>query len=103
MPDITLWLPENDLIRRQVLNKLTEEAGELLQIVGRCLAQGVDQSDPKTGKPNIEALADEIADVTAAIIWLRTTLTLSAGFEARAARKLAGFREWQGLLEASNQ
>lgn len=102
MPDITLWLPENDLIRRQVLNKLTEETGELLQIVGRCLAQGIDHSDPKTGKPNIEALADEIADVSAAIVWLRAIITLPAGIEERCFRKLVGFREWQRLLEASN-
>lgn len=103
MADITLWLPERDLIRRQVLNKLTEEAGELLQIVGRCLAQGLDEADPKTGKPNIEALADEIADITAAILWLRGVITLPPSIEPRTTRKLAGFREWQTLLEASNQ
>ncbi len=101
MPDITLWLPENDLIRRQVLNKLTEETGELLQIVGRCLAQGVDKADPRTGKPNIEALADEIADVTAAVAWLDEVITLPPGRDARTARKLHGFREWQQLLDAA--
>ncbi len=101
MPEITLWLPESDLIRRQVLNKLTEETGELLQIVGRCLAQGVDKADPRTGKPNIEALADEIADVTAAVAWLKEVVTLPLGRDARTARKLHGFREWQQLLDAA--
>ncbi|MBB3608629.1 hypothetical protein [Rhizobium sp. BK602] len=101
MADITLWLPENDLIRRQVLNKLTEESGELLQIVGRCLAQGIDKADPKSGKPNIDALADEIADMMAAVAWLREVITLPPGTDARTNRKLSGFHEWQGLLEAA--
>jgi NTP pyrophosphatase (non-canonical NTP hydrolase) len=45
--------------------KLTEECGELVSILGRCAAQGVDGVDPETSVPNRHALEDEIADVRA--------------------------------------
>jgi hypothetical protein len=98
--DITLWLPEPDLIIHQAMGKVGEEAGELATIVSRCLIQGVDGVNPTTGKPNRQALEEEIADVFAAARWLRDVGGLR-DMQAREERKLAGFREWQAMLEAS--
>lgn len=99
-PDITLWLPETDLIRHQALGKLAEELAEAGKIAARCLIQGLDACDPKTGEPNIHALADELADVDACISWLSELLPIAVEpHNARMDRKLTGFRAWQKMLE----
>ena len=72
MADITLWKPEPDLLTHQALGKVAEELGELGAIVARCLVQGIEAADPKTGKPNRQALVEEISDLTAALFWMRT-------------------------------
>lgn len=99
---ITLWKPEPDVVIHQALGKACEEATELAGILARCLIQGLDQSEPATGKPNRQALFEEIADLDAAVQWLRELL--DDGYDqydgARADRKLAGFHRWQRLLEA---
>ncbi|WP_246710521.1 hypothetical protein [Rhizobium leguminosarum] len=98
MADITLWKPEPDVLVHQALGKTLEEAGELSAIIARCLIQGIHASEPVSGKPNREALFEEIADIDAAIQWL----TEVVGYDidrARADRKLAGFRRWQQMLE----
>src|SRR5689334_5685320 len=61
MADITLWKPEPDVLIHQALGKAGEEAGELAAILFRCTIQGLDSSDPVTGKWNRKALFDEIA------------------------------------------
>ncbi|MBP2560814.1 uncharacterized protein YihD (DUF1040 family) [Neorhizobium galegae] len=99
MPDITLWKPEPDLILHQALGKLAEEIGELNTIVARILIQGADGRDPKTGKPNAEALQEEITDVLSAATWLQQ-LGHGAVLTDRANRKLQGYLEWQAMLEA---
>lgn len=71
MSGITLWKPEADVIIHQALGKACEEATELASILARCLIQGLDQSEPVTGKPNRQALFEEIADLDAAVQWLR--------------------------------
>lgn len=96
---ITLWKPEPDVVIHQALGKACEEASELANILARCLIQGLDQSEPVSGKPNRKALSDEIADLDAAVQWLRE-LTGEEYDEERADRKLNGFRQWQRMLEA---
>lgn len=96
--DITLWKPEPDVLIHQALGKAGEEAGELATIIFRCTIQGLDSSDPGTGKWNRKALFDEIADVLAATQWLREIVGDGLD-EARVARKLAGFRLWRQMLE----
>jgi hypothetical protein len=96
---ITLWKPEPDMLIHQALGKACEEASELANILARCLIQGLDQSDPGTGKANRRALSNEIADLDAAVQWLRE-LTGEEYDEERADRKLNGFRQWQRMLEA---
>ncbi|WP_032998306.1 hypothetical protein [Rhizobium leguminosarum] len=99
MTSITLWKPESDVIVHQALGKSGEEASELAKILFRCVIQGLDASDPGTGKPNREALWEEIADVEAALQWLREVIDDEFDCD-RADRKLNGFRRWQKMLEA---
>ncbi len=99
--DITLWLPESRTVIHQALGKAAEEAGELTTILARCLIQGVDEKDPKTWALNMDRLAEELADVEAAMQWLFEVLDLDVeAHNARADRKLEGFRRWQKMLEA---
>lgn len=101
MSDITLWLPESRTVIHQALGKGAEEAAELGKILARCLIQGLDEKDPKTGVPNLAALADELADMEATIEWLFELLPLDVeSHNARAGRKLDGFRRWKAMLEA---
>ena len=101
MADITLWLPESRTIIHQALGKAAEESGELTKILARCLIQGLDACDPKTGVPNRVSLADELADMHAAMGWLFEVLDIDAEtHNARADRKIDGFRRWQDMLEA---
>ncbi|MQW67674.1 hypothetical protein GHK50_23700 [Sinorhizobium medicae] len=95
---ITLWKPEPDVLIHQALGKACEEATELANILARCLIQGLDECDPVSGKPNREALSDGIADLDAAVQWLRE-LTGDDYDDERADRKLNGFRRWQRMLE----
>lgn len=63
--DVNPWRPMNDPAALKHLGKLGEEAGELCSAATRCIIQGIDESEPVTGKPNREWLEDEIADVIA--------------------------------------
>lgn len=98
---INLWLPEPDRVTHQALGKLLEEVNELGTILARCLIQGIDASEPVTGKPNREQVLDEMADVVAATEWLRHVAGLEPYCTARADRKFNGFLRWQKMLEAS--
>lgn len=103
MADITLWLPEPDPVTHQALGKAAEECGELAQILARCLIQGVDNSDPKTGQPNRDRLAEELADVDATISWLFEVLGIDVeAHNRRMDRKITGFREWQSMIQKEN-
>lgn len=59
------WVPIDDKVHLAALGKLSEEAGELVSIISRCIIQGIDECDPETGKLNRVALGEEIADVRA--------------------------------------
>lgn len=62
---VSPWVPMSNPISVKHLGKLAEEASELGAATARCLIQGIDESEPVTGKPNREWLEDEIADVLA--------------------------------------
>lgn len=98
MGGITLWKPESNVLIHQALGKAAEESSELAKIAVRCMIQGIDASDPGSGKSNRHALADEIADAEAAIQWLREIINDEFDGD-RADRKLNGFRRWQKMLE----
>jgi len=46
---------------------VAEEAGEVLQAVGKVLRHGYDNFNPKTGLTNREALSQEVGDLLAVI------------------------------------
>lgn len=90
-----VWLTEQSPRRRAVMAKLSEECGELVAILSRCAAQGIDAHDPDTDKPNIEALMEEIADVRALSICVIAYLDLNKDFiDARAALKVSYKHRW---------
>jgi hypothetical protein len=101
MSGITLWEPEGDLVIHQALGKLAEELAELSHIVARCLIQGFEASEPVTGRPNRTQLQMEIADVEAALDWLREVSGVTDDSDRRYS-KLDGFRRWQKMLEAAH-
>lgn len=96
-PNISLWLPEPDLFCRQALGKLLEEMGEAAAIAARCLIQGIGESDPKTGEPNRQALARELADASAAIRFVQV-ITMIDRMPERAEAKFAGYSHWVDLM-----
>jgi len=55
------------VIEQDLVNKAAKiyEMHELGVVLNRCIIQGIDEADPKTGKVNREAMQDEIADVIA--------------------------------------
>lgn len=96
---VSNWVPETDPLVLGVVGKLGEECSELAGICLRIAIQGVGGCDPETGKANMAALQDEIADVEAMIgcakEWLR--LNRSTIIERRLA-KIAYKRPWFSFL-----
>lgn len=101
MSNITLWMPERDVVLHQALGKLAEECNELAKIATRCMIQGFEESDPSTDKPNRTQLMEEVADVRATMRWLFEVLDQPFKRESpREARKFDGFMRWQAMIEA---
>lgn len=61
------WHPMTKPIDLKHLGKLAEECGELSAAIARCIIQGINESEPTTGKLNKDWLRDELADVMANI------------------------------------
>ncbi len=66
------WQPITSKPTLAVLGKTSEELGELIEaaarlnsIIARSIIQGLDGLNPDTLRPNVETLADELADVRA--------------------------------------
>ena len=57
------WQPMNNPQDIKTLGKFGEELGECQASVMRCLIQGIDELEPKTGYLNRHWLEDKIADV----------------------------------------
>ena len=76
------------------LAKLAEELGELQQVVGKMMAYGTG-NHPDGGKPLINRLEDEMADVCAAIQFVSITYQVNANYvQERGLEKLALFHKW---------
>lgn len=71
------WIPMSKPIDIKHLGKLAEELGEASSAVARCLIQGIDESEPVTGKLNRQWLEDELADVCANIQLVCAILVLT--------------------------
>lgn len=91
------WQPEAGAVRLAVLGKLAEELGELSAIVARCIIQGIDESEPRTGVLNRDALAKEMADVSANIAICRDHFKIDPLLQ-RQVGKMAFLDEWHELL-----
>lgn len=75
------------------LAKLTEEAGELVQVLAKLIGMSgrdryYDGSDLR------QRLVEECGDLTAAIAFFTETNGLTVDVDARARQKLALFRHW---------
>ena len=93
------WVPMKDPRLLAAIGKLGEEVNELGAIIFRCIIQGINEKDPETGKHNLVALAEEIADVRAlsAIVIKETHLDWVTILE-RAERKSKMKNKWLDQL-----
>lgn len=93
------WQPERDPLALAVLGKFAEELGEASTIVARCIIQGIAESEPVTGKPNADALENEIADVLAgcAVVIAHFGLRKSL-IDRRIDRKVSHLKAWHRLI-----
>lgn len=80
------------------LSKLIEEAGEVLQVAGEIQGLGTSHESPNRhwdGSELRERLIEELADLTAAIIFVRHHCKLDAEqWRQRTEEKLKLFNEW---------
>lgn len=94
------WTPTTDLLMLRRMGKLIEELGELSNVAARCIIQGIDETDPGTGKVNRLRLEHEIADVMAQCRVTIEALGLDMGaISLRSAQKRAQMQEWEALFE----
>lgn len=81
-----------------VLGKLAEEGSEVATAAVRCIIQGIDESEPVTGKSNREWLEDEIADIMAQCDLAIWTLMLSG---PRISERRCAKRRYTGTWQES--
>jgi hypothetical protein len=96
------WQPESNALALALLGKLSEEVGELTAAVARCMIQGINESEPVTGKPNRDWLEDELADVSAAGSLVIEYFGLNdRRMDARFDRKREHLKAWHRLLKVA--
>jgi hypothetical protein len=64
---VSPWHPMDNPVDLKHIGKLIEELTECGAAAARCMIQGIDESEPTTGKINRDWLEDEMADVLANI------------------------------------
>lgn len=93
------WQPERDPLALAVLGKLAEELAEASAIVARCIIQGIAESEPVTGKPNADALENELADVAATMFMVIDHYGLNRmRMDRRRDRKIAHLQAWHQMI-----
>jgi hypothetical protein len=93
--DAAPWHPMSETIDLKILGKLVEELAECISAVGRCQIQGIDESEPVTGKVNRAWLEDEMADVLNMFkIATRRYCLDTDRIERRAEKKRAHIEQW---------
>lgn len=98
MPTMNKWQVTTDPLTLRRLGKLGEELGELANVASRCIIQGIDATDPGTGKVNRQRLLDELADVAAQIDCTIAAFGLDdTYFDKRRLLKRAQMAEWEAL------
>lgn len=97
---VTKWIPTTDLMMLRRMGKTSEECSELIAVLARVIIQGIDETDPASGKTNRARLSEEIADVYAqlkcTIDWLG--LDYSA-INERAKTKVGYMEQWEGMFD----
>lgn len=100
---VTKWIPTTDRMMLRRFGKLTEEAGELIAVTGRCVCQGIDEIDPSTGLTNRRRLEKEIADVYTQLDLAIDMLQLDASFIwIRRGEKREAMYRWEQLSTGEN-
>jgi len=97
---ISPWSPEQDKVRLAVLIKLIEECNELSGRAARCIAQGVDEVDPDTGRTNREEMSREVSDVIACLQKLNGEMGIS-GDPDRVNSKFLGYGRWHDMIRGA--
>lgn len=93
------WRPVTDPADLAILGKALEEAGELVAILGRCVIQGLDGVDPKTGRTNRLALQEELSDNMAQRYFLEERYNLDkAEMSRRWSAKISFLQRWHARL-----
>lgn len=92
------WHPMTDPVAVKTLGKLGEEAGELCQIVCRCLIQGIDETDPTKDITNREWLENELADVAANLRLVKDYFDLDTEkINKRITEKMERLKRWHEM------
>lgn len=68
------------MLEKQLI-KLTEECGELNQIVGKTLLYGINSTNPDTGEYNFDLLYKEMTDVISSILVVSEKLSINLGID----------------------
>jgi hypothetical protein len=96
------WVPMSNPKDIKVTGKALEELGEAVAALARCLIQGIDATEPSSGKPNKEWAQDELADVNA------TSYLLAEHFELdkdaimkRRGRKIDHLKKWFEMMASA--
>jgi hypothetical protein len=94
------WQPEHDKVNLAVLGKACEELTECATAVSRCIIQGIDESEPVTGKLNREWLTEEIADAYATLDLMCAHFGLDGSIiNTRITKKLKHLQSWHRLIK----
>ncbi len=94
------WQPMTNPRDLKTLGKLLEELGECSAAASRCLIQGIDEAEPKTGYLNRYWLQDELADVLANIELVVKQFNLDwRGIADRADLKVPLLLAWHNGIE----
>ena len=98
MVDYAPWHPMTNAVDLKTLGKFVEECGEGVQAAGRCIIQGMNETNLKEGKSNRLCLQDEVADILANIELVVDRFALDRHeISERIAGKLPKLRAWHGM------
>lgn len=97
------WEPTTNTLQLAVLGKFVEELTECASASARCIIQGLECSEPVTGKPNREWISEELADVLATMNHVIDLFDLDReSIYDRAASKYLFLEEWHDNLKDEN-
>lgn len=98
---VSPWQPMRWPIDLKHLGKLGEELSEAGAAAARCVIQGIEESEPVTGKPNRAWLEEEIADVFAISNLAIAHFGLDrVGMGQRTERKMMLLAKWFAMMDA---